>query len=63
MNEQQLHDVALAYAKIKFEAYHNELCKSENYNPLSGDEDELYEFAKLYNFALENFERLYDSIG
>ncbi len=55
MNEQQLHELALAYAQVKLQQYQAEYGKS-------CDEKELYEYAKAYKFALVNFESLYDEI-
>jgi hypothetical protein len=56
MDEKILHDLAVAYAQVKLTQFQDEYGKS-------GDSDELYEFAKAYRFAIDNFESEYDKIN
>lgn len=63
MTEQQLHDLAVAYAQVKLLNYQEELKKHPDYNPFMCDSDEIYEYAKAYHFALDNFENKFDEIG
>lgn len=56
MNEQQLHDLAVAYAQVKLTHYQQEYGKS-------CDEEELYYFAKAYKFALDNLEKQYEQLS
>lgn len=55
MTEQQLHELAVAYAQVKLQHYQAEYGKS-------CEEDELYQYAKAYKFALVNFEKNYNSV-
>ena len=57
MNEQQLHEVAVAYAQVKLRAYQEEHKDVIDYNPLSCDSKE------MYHFALDNFEHELDEVG
>lgn len=63
MNQQQLHEIATAYAQVKLQAYQEEHKDVIDYSPLSCDSDELHYFAKAYRFAVDNFENELDSIG
>ena len=63
MTEQQLHEIAIAYAQVKLRAYQEEHKDDINYDPLSCDSNEMYHFAKAYRFAVDNFENELDSIG
>ena len=63
MNEQQLHEIAVAYAQVKLRAYQEEHKDVIDYNPLSCDPKEMYHFAKAYRFALDNFEHELDEVG
>lgn len=63
MDEQQLHEVALAYAQVKLQAYQEQQKDVIGYDPFSGDSDELRAFARAYAFALNNFESELESIG
>jgi len=56
MTEQQLHDLAVAYAQVKLMQFQSEHGKS-------GDSEEIYEYAKAYRFALDNFENEFEKIG
>lgn len=55
MEEKQIHDLAIAYAQVKLTHYQQEYEKS-------CEEEELYQFAKAYKFALENLEHQYNQI-
>lgn len=55
MEEKHIHDLAVAYAQVKLQHYQAEYGKS-------GDEEELYQFAKAYKFALTNIEHNFDKI-
>lgn len=63
MDEKQLHDLAVAYAQVKLQAYQEEHKDVIDYSPLSCDSDEMHYFAKAYRFALDNFEHEFDEIG
>lgn len=63
INEQQLHEIAVAYAQVKLRAYQEEHKDAIDYNPLSCDSKEMYHFAKAYRFALDNFEHELDEVG
>lgn len=63
MTEQQLHELAVAYAQVKLQAYQDEHKDVIDYNPLSCDSDEIHHYAKAYRFALDNFEHEFDKIG
>lgn len=63
MTEQQLHELAVAYAQVKLQAYQDEHKDVIDYNPLSCDSDEIHHYAKAYRFALNNFENEFDEIG
>ena len=63
MTEQQLHELAVAYAQVKLQAYQDEHKDVIDYNPLSCDSDEIHHYAKAYRFALDNFEHEFDEIG
>ena len=55
MTEQQVHELAVAYAQVKLQHYQDKYGKT-------CDEDELHEYAKAYKFALVHFEEQYDSL-
>lgn len=57
MNQQQLHEIATAYAHVKLQAYQEEHKDVIDYSPLSCDSDE------MHYFALDNFEHEFDEIG
>ncbi len=59
MNDKKLHELAIAYAQVKLLLSHKELEKSGDNN----SSEEIRLFAKYYQFALENLENEYDSIG
>lgn len=63
MTEQQLHELAVAYAQVKLQAYQDEHKDVIGYNRLSCDSDEIHHYAKAYRFALDNFEHEFDEIG
>lgn len=63
MNEQQLHEIAVAYAQVKLQAYQEQNKDVINYNPTSCDPEELRYFAKAYAYALDNFESELEDIG
>ena len=63
MTEQQLHEIAVAYAQVKLQAYQEQQKDVIGYNPFSGDSKEMYHFAKAYRFALDNFEHELDEVG
>lgn len=52
MTEQQLHEIAVAYAQIKLRAYQEEHKDVIDYNPLSCDSKEMYHFAKASCYPL-----------
>lgn len=62
MDENHIHDLAVAYAQAKLLNYQEELKKQPDYNPFMCDSKEIYEYAKAYRFALLNFEQEYDEI-
>lgn len=55
MDEQHIHDLAVAYAQVKLQHYQAEYGKT-------CDEKELLEYARAYKFALLNFEQNFDSL-
>lgn len=55
MDEQRIHELAIAYAQVKLQHYQDEYGKT-------CDEDELHEYAKAYKFALVHFEEQYNSL-
>lgn len=55
MDEQRIHELAVAYAQVKLQHYQEEYGKE-------CDEKELLEYARAYKFALFNFEKNYDSL-
>lgn len=55
MDEKSIHDLAVAYAQVKLQHYQDEYGKS-------CDEEELYQFAKAYKFALTNFEQNFNEV-
>lgn len=64
MNEQQLHEIAVAYAQIKLKEYQLEQHAKHktSYNSESND-DEVKYYAKMYKTIIEQFETEYDNIG
>lgn len=62
MTEQQLHEVAVAYAQVKLQAYQEQQKDVIGYDPFYGDSDEMKAFARAYKFALENFENELENI-
>lgn len=62
MTEQQLHEIAVAYAQVKLQAYQEQQKDVIGYNPFSGDSDEIKAFARAYKFALNNFEHEFESL-
>lgn len=62
MDEQRIHELAIAYAQVKLLNYQEELKKLPDYNPFMADSEEVREYAKAYKFALLNFEHEYDSL-
>jgi hypothetical protein len=56
LDASKIHELSIAYAQVKLINYQKEYGKS-------CDEQELYEFAKAYQFALDNFENAFDQIG
>lgn len=55
MDEQRIHELAVAYAQVKLRHYQAEYGKT-------CDEKELREYAKAYKFALTNFEQNFNSL-
>ncbi len=62
MDEKTIHDLAVAYAQVKLMNYQEELKKRPDYNPFMGDSEEIYQYAKAYQFVLNNIENEYDKI-
>lgn len=62
MDEKTIHDLAVAYAQVKLMNYQEELKKRPGYNPFMGDSEEIYQYAKAYQFVLNNIENEYDKI-
>ena len=55
MDEQRIHELAVAYAQVKLQHYQAEYGKT-------CDEKELLEYARAYKYALLNFEQNFDSL-
>ncbi len=63
MDEQHIHDLAVAFATVKLKEYQieqREKCKRKSFTE-SGD-DEIRYFAKMYKSIIEGFEAEYDDI-
>lgn len=63
MNENHIHDLAVAYAQAKLMSHYEKLKNQPDFEPFSCDSDEMKSFAKAYRFALDNFENEFDEIG
>lgn len=55
MDEVKLHEIAVAYAQVKLQQFQSEYKES-------CDSEEIYQFAKAYRFALNNFENELEKI-
>lgn len=55
MDEQRIHELAVAYAQVKLQHYQAEYGKT-------CDEKELLEYARAYKFALVHFEQNYNKL-
>lgn len=63
MDEQRIHELAVAYAQIKLLNYQEELKKKPDYSPFKSNSEEIYQFVKAYQFALDNIEVEHDDVG
>lgn len=64
MTEQQLHEIAVAYAQVKLKEYQLEQHTKHKipYNSESND-DEVKYYAKMYKTIIDQFETEYNSMG
>lgn len=64
MTEQQLHEVAVAYAQVKLKEYQLEQ-RTKHKTPYysESDDNEVKYYAKMYKTIIEQFETEYDNIG
>lgn len=63
MDEQRIHELAVAYAQIKLLNYQEELKQKPDYSPFKSNSEEIFQFVKAYRFALDNIENEYNDIG
>lgn len=63
MNEQHIHDLAVAFATVKLKEYQIEQRKKCNCEFFSeSDDDEIKYYAKMYKSIIDRFEMEYDSL-
>ena len=53
MTEQQIHDLALAYAQTKLKAYQKDMEDVIDYQPQSNNFDDIKHLVDAYNYALK----------
>ncbi len=62
MDEQRIHELAIAFAQTKLIKANVEDKTLAGHSPFASDTEEIYQFVKSYRFALDNIQNAWDDI-